>query len=307
MSNRNTNPKQKPAGNQLSLFAGSDYDAQHTLPLPEIIARGGTDWAAFPLASHDVEDQRYYAVQDWIKGISLTDNAPRFWEKMRKRYNELSTRCRQLPYRASNGRTYQMDYAIDEVLYYITQRMDATTGIRTRVLDYLAKAGVTLDDYRLNPDKAIMDGLGGIPSRQLNGPHKDDPAWVEARLMGIVSRKEFTDALRDFVKDPDYPRATNEVYMGVFGLLASEIRRVLNVSSKVELRNFMSRPALLALAYAEAWVSSVLVDYGDEIPMEVAAEHIAYIANEVGRTHNKLADSAGVDLLTGKKLLNPGA
>jgi hypothetical protein len=304
MHDSTPNPKQKPQVNQLSLFPGSDYEARHALPLPELIAQGGTDWAAFPLTSHDVEDQRYYAVQDWIIGVAQTDDARIVWAKMKRRYPQLLPSCQQLPYVAKNGRTYQMDFATDETLYKITQHMDASTGIRNHVLDYLAKAGVKLDEYRLNPDQAIMDGLGGIPTHQLRGPHKDDPAWVEARLMGVVSRKEFTEALRDFVHNPDYPRATNEVYLGVFGQLASEIRRVLSVPPKAELRNFMSRPALIAVSYAEAWVSATLVDYGDEIPMEVAAEHIAYIANEVGKTHNKLASSAGVDLLTGQKLLH---
>src|SRR3990172_1033853 len=110
MHDHTPKPKQTPQVNQLSLFSSSDYDQQHTLPLPEIIAQGGMDWAAFPLASHDIDEQRYYAVQDWIKGVAQTPNAPRFWEKIRKRYIELSTSCRQLPYVAKNGRTYQMDF-----------------------------------------------------------------------------------------------------------------------------------------------------------------------------------------------------
>ena len=288
--------------NQLSIF---DNPKQNK-PLPELIADGGPDWTAFPLVFHDIDDTRFYSVQDWIRGVAQTDNARITWVQMKKRHPQLLNSIEQLPYVAQNGRTYQMDFATAEGLYLITQRMDANTGIRNKVLVYLAKAGVEIDEERRNPDKAIEKGLAGLPTRQLNGPHKDDPAWVEARLMGIVSRKEFTNALRDFVRNPDYPRATNGVYMGIFGMLASEIRQALNIDPKSELRNYISRPALMAIGYAEAWVSSTLVDYGDTIPMDVALAQISYIASEVGNTQSKLAANAGVDLLTGKRLLTDG-
>jgi hypothetical protein len=48
-----------------------------------------------------------------------------------------------------------MDHANAEILYQITQRMDVTTGIRDKVLRFLAQAGVVVDEMRVDPDKII--------------------------------------------------------------------------------------------------------------------------------------------------------
>src|SRR5262249_52400792 len=148
-------------------------------PLPEIIA----EQYNFPLAYLDhIDGNRFYAVQDWIKGVAQTDNARRFWSDLQKRLkkagNTLYASCVQLPYRASNGRTYQMDYARAETLYQITQRMDAQTGLRDEILKFLAKSGVIVDEIRIDPDAAIDAAIEEYRRRG-----KDD-RWISARLSG---------------------------------------------------------------------------------------------------------------------------
>ncbi|MEP7287414.1 MAG: hypothetical protein ABI947_16780 [Chloroflexota bacterium] len=49
-------------------------DSNDQRPLPEIIA----DYYGFPLAYYDTEDERYYAVQDWIAGIAQTEEPSKF-------------------------------------------------------------------------------------------------------------------------------------------------------------------------------------------------------------------------------------
>src|SRR5579859_4330293 len=126
-------------------------------PLPEIIA----ERYDFKLAYLDYEDgNRYYAVQDWIVGVAQTDSPRRFWSDLQKRLKkagltQLYDSCVQLPYRATNGRFYQMDYAKAETLYQITQRMDVHSGLRDDVLEFLAKSGVVLDEMRIDREQAI--------------------------------------------------------------------------------------------------------------------------------------------------------
>src|SRR5262249_983585 len=111
-------------------------------PAPEIVAK----LYGFPLAYHDTPDGRFYAVQDWIKGVADPVNLRDFWYALKKRLKragfDMSFLCRQLGYRSKDGKTYKIDHANAEGLYLITQRMDASTGIRDEVLKYLAKAGV---------------------------------------------------------------------------------------------------------------------------------------------------------------------
>src|SRR5438477_11077163 len=125
------------------------HDPNDKRPLPEIIA----EHYGFPLALVDVEDgTRYYAVQDWIRGVAQTSDPTKFWNAMKRRLKtakiDLSIGCRLIPYRLPDGRTYQMDYATATGLYQITQRMVANSGLRNQILQFLSKAGVLVDDMR---------------------------------------------------------------------------------------------------------------------------------------------------------------
>ena len=44
-------------------------------PLPEIIA----DYCGFPLAFVDVDGERFYAVQDWLRGVAQPVEITKFW------------------------------------------------------------------------------------------------------------------------------------------------------------------------------------------------------------------------------------
>src|SRR5579859_7326198 len=90
-------------------------------PLPEIIA----ELAGFPLAYHDLEGVRYYAVQDWVKGVSQKNDYRRLWADMKRASKRLGLHLYdsivQLPYRAKDGKNYKMDHADAQTLYQIAQ------------------------------------------------------------------------------------------------------------------------------------------------------------------------------------------
>ena len=123
---------------QLSLFDPTDYIDNR--PAPEIIAARHGFALAFHEDADELPDRRWYAVQDWIKGIAQTDNPRAFWSEMKKRLKkggiELSTSCLQFPYRAANGKTYKIDHAQADTLYQIVQRMDANTPLRDEPLPF---------------------------------------------------------------------------------------------------------------------------------------------------------------------------
>jgi hypothetical protein len=122
-----------PDSRQIQLFSDIE-DNQPVQPLPLQIA---SDYN-FPLQYHQTpDDVIVYSIQDWIAGVGQAAEPRDFWAKLKKRLKtvnpQLWTSCLQLPYIASNGKSYKMDFADDVTLYRITQQMSTNTGIRNEV------------------------------------------------------------------------------------------------------------------------------------------------------------------------------
>lgn len=227
---------------QLSLF--DEQDAPR--PLPLLIAAGGKDWQAFPLQYNVVEDVHYYAVQDWLRGVAKTDNAARFWTDLQTRAEkthkiQLYASCVQLPYTASNGKTYQMDYANAETLYQITQYMDSTTGIRAHILKYLAKAGVKLDEMRVTSTTPLLtERARGVPVRN--------------SLMAAAKETHINNR-------PLYGVLTDTQYKALFGMVAKQLESELGGKVRDQLGDL----ALAAIRNAEDSATYGLRIQGDAL------------------------------------------
>jgi hypothetical protein len=268
-------------------------------PLPLIIA----ELWQFSLAHVDQDDAILYAVQDWVAGVGQTENPRRFWSglqiRAKKQGFELYASCVQLPYKAKNGKTYQMDYANAETLYYITQRMSAETGIRDKVLRYLAKAGVILDEFRTDPGSAIETALS---TYQQQGR---DPEWIEARSQGIIARSWFTSALHAALENPQ-PRhfmlASNEIYKGLWQRTAAQLRAELGLPERANLRDHQPALALTYTRVAEMVIARKLGDE-DMLTWTQAKEIISIVAGLIGGQARATGELLGLDLATGKRLL----
>jgi hypothetical protein len=292
-------------------------------PLPELIASGNPDpidgWPAFSLQSHDVNGVRYYAVQDWILGVAQTEHAYTFWGKMKSRLKkakiELSPSWEGLRYKAANGRGYTMDFAPAETLYQITQRMDANTGVRDRVLAYLARAGVIVDEARLDPNSLLGKAFGPNPDLmfeagiQMYREQGKSDAWIVARLLGVQSRKIFTAAFQQSLRQPpnkgQYALITDTVRMGVWKRNTAKIKKELGLPEKGNVRDNLP---LLALSYellAEN-LSAAALDQHKELEFDQAREIVRSESEFVGDQAAQASKRLGIDLITNKPLLRKG-
>lgn len=219
-----------------------EFDSDDNRPLPERIA----SLYSFKLASQDVENSRNYAVQDWISGIIPTADVRKLWSIMKRRYPQLSTACRQLPYKATNGKTYPMDYATAETLYLITQRLQANSGNRDKVLQYLAKAGVLLDEMIRNPNVAasffadLSDEKDYRDCLKEGMTHEQALQWVQARRNvkeeTKLSRTEWH--IRGVSKQSEYGRLNNDVSRAAIGKTATSMKRSMQITRTP--RDFLS-------------------------------------------------------------------
>lgn len=284
---------------QLALWEGFD---QSTRPLPELISVN----YGFPLAHHDVEHVRYYAVQDWIRGVAQSPEPRKFWDAMKRRLKkaeiEMSTWCRPLPYRAGDGKNYKRDHATAEGLYLITQRMDADTGIRDKILRYLARSGVALDEMRRDPGKAID---AGVAAYRLKG--KDDQ-WISARIDGKLKRNQFTAALHASLADPQpihFAQATDDVSTGLFARTTARLKTELGLSKGANLRDFLPTLALAYLAITEEVIAQQL-GIKTELTWDEAEQIIRKVAALIRPQVQATSQHLGVDVATGRPLLKGG-
>ncbi len=285
-------------------------------PLPEIIADGKPDpngWPPFPLAFHDVEGKRYYAVQDWIIGVAQTENPRRFWTDLKKRFKkaniELYARCVQLPYVADNSKRYKIDHADAETLYQITQRMDANTGLRNKILDFLAKAGVTLDDIRIDPDKIFdevdpdtaMDAAIRAYKKQGKSEH-----WIAARLQGKIQREKFTAAFKQSLQTPpsswQFGTITNTMRLGLWDRSTAKLKQQMGLKENDSLRDNLSSIALHYEMIAEEVAERELAKH-QQLAFEQARQIVHANSKFIGVQAEETGKRLGIDVATDTPLL----
>lgn len=273
---------------QLALFSGDELVDPRELP--QIIAANNH----FPLQHYEVEGGNLYAVQDWIRGVAQTDNPRRFWADVKKRAKkagiELSASCVQLPYTAADGKSYKVDFADAETLYLITQRMDVNTGLRNRILAFLAKAGVEVDRRRRM--------------------QAHDPLWLKSRQETKHDRKELTGAFSIHVIDATplhYAQATDAVYEGLYdGRKAKVLKQQMGLEAKANLRDYQTRQALNLQGLVEATAADLIAQRGMQTP-DQALETVHRIAEMFGVQARQISQMLGIDIATGRPLLESAA
>ena len=310
---------------QLALF-GMGNDAR---PLPEIIASGGSDWQAFGLQFQDVDGIRYYAVQDWIAGASGSDNPRRVWTDLKARYKEgkvrevkrgrkpISTEKAervqkqlvqlgvQLKYRASDGKSYKMDFITAEGLYLIAQLIETESAVRESILIYLARAGVALDEMRRDPGIALDAGVAGYAKRGKTAE------WIAQRTKGKNARTDFTEVARDthVFHRPDYGRLTDATYGEVLGAAKAEISAALKLTEAQtdQFRDQLGKLAIQAIDAAETGAAMKMRETGDTLTTPEQIAIVKHCARLVAPSFWALAQYTNTDLLTGRSALKAGA
>lgn len=88
--------------------------------------------------------------------------------------------------------------------------------------------------------------------------------WLEARQLGIVARKLYTDLLQSQnCKESDYAYWTDRIYRGLFGMRAAEMRRVWELvdGNASVARNYIPKPeGLDAVRHCEDMTVRMFVD-----------------------------------------------
>lgn len=270
------------------------------LPLPLIVAQR---WG-FPLAHVEVEGEVYYAIPDWIRGLTNVDNASRVWSDLKSTGKQMNLygSTVELPYMAKDGKTYQTEHTDDKGLYRIAQslRVTKTRPALAAIKRFLAESGAFVDEVRLNPDQAIDAAIAAYRAQG-----KDD-RWIQARIEGKIKRNLFTAALTAAVIDTLTPRhyatATDDIYRGLWGRTAAYLKGELQLPKNANLRNHQPMLALHYQGIAEE-VSAHKLGERQELAWDEARGIVQSVAAFIGKQAQETSDLLGMDIAIGKPLL----
>jgi hypothetical protein len=279
-------------------------------PLPLIVAKR---WN-FPLAHVQTENGSFYAVQDWMRGLSGEENTSNVWSMFKKTDMGRQTvnSIVSLPYKAKDGKTYKRDHTNDKGLYLIAQYMRVKNDrpVLDEIRRFLAAAGAFVDEARRNPAK-LVEGVTN-PDKLLDAfieyhrKRGKDDRWIQMRIESKIRRNQFTAALSDFVRDVLTPRhyatATDDVYKGLWGRTAAKLKSELTVPSSASLRDYQPILALYYQGIVEE-VCAQKIGAREELWWEEARDIIHKVAAIIGRQAKETGELLEKDIATGKSLL----
>lgn len=240
-------------------------------------------------------EEWYFSVVDVIGSLTESNNPRDYWYRVKKRMSEeerseLSTFCRQLKLKSTDGKSYKTDVADMQGIFRIIQSVPSPKAEPFKM--WLAEVGKERIDEIIDPELTIDRALEGYAKK---GYSRE---WINQRLQAIQVRKELTDTWQDHgVKaDNEYAILTNEISKAWSGMTTREYKDFKGLK-KENLRDNMSTTELILNMLAET-----------------ATKDIAEATNPQGLEENKKAAQDGgsiagdarksIEARTGKPVIN---
>ena len=219
-------------------------------------------------------EEWYFSVVDVIGSLTESNNPRDYWYRVKKRMSEeerseLSTFCRQLKLKSTDGKSYKTDVADMQGIFRIIQSVPSPKAEPFKM--WLAEVGKERIDEIIDPELTIDRALESYARK---GYSRE---WINQRLQAIQVRKELTDTWQDHgVKTGnEYAILTNEISKAWSGMTTREYKDFKGLK-KENLRDNMSTTELILNMLAET-----------------ATKDIAEATNPQGLEENKKAAQDG--------------
>ena len=214
-----------------------------------------------------------------------------------------------LPYLASDGKPYETEFTDDEGLYKVAMGLGVSKNrpALRAIKDYLAKAGVFVDEARRDPETA-SERLAIARRNQAVRAGKSE-GWIADREMSVITRKQFVARVHSLTEDKaTFGRVigtiTNDVYRGVFDDDVMGLRNRLGITSKENPRDHFSRIALAYTTIAEESIRIHLDQYADTdyVPFVAMRRVAESLAGAIGVQVAIISSALQIDAVSGRKL-----
>ena len=194
-------------------------------------------------------EEWYFSIVDVVGSLTESNNPRDYWYRVKKRMSdeersELSTICRQLKLKASDGKMRLTDVADMQGIFRIIQSVPSPKAEPFKM--WLAEVGKERIDEIIDPELTIDRAL---ESYACKGYSRE---WINQRLQAIQVRKELTDTWQDHgVKaGNEYAILTNEISKAWSGMTTREYKDFKGLK-KENLRDNMSTTELILNMLAE--------------------------------------------------------
>lgn len=194
-------------------------------------------------------EEWYFSVIDVIGSLTESNNPRDYWYRVKKRMSEeerseLSTFCRQLKLKSTDGKSYKTDVVDMQGIFRIIQSVPSPKAEPFKM--WLAEVGKERIDEIIDPELTIDRALESYARK---GYSRE---WINQRLQAIQVRKELTDTWQDHgVKaGNEYAILTNEISKAWSGMTTREYKDFKGLK-KENLRDNMSTTELILNMLAE--------------------------------------------------------
>ena len=194
-------------------------------------------------------EEWYFSVIDVIGSLTESNNPRDYWYRVKKRMSEeerseLSTFCRQLKLKSTDGKSYKTDVADMQGIFCIIQSVPSPKAEPFKM--WLAEVGKERIDEIIDPELTIDRALESYARK---GYSRE---WINQRLQAIQVRKELTDTWQDHgVKGGnEYAILTNEISKAWSGMTTREYKDFKRLK-KENLRDNISTTELILNMLAE--------------------------------------------------------
>jgi len=171
------------------------------------------------------KNEWWFSVIDAVRVLTDSVNPRDYWFKMKIRVKsedgvELSTFCRQLKLKATDGKLRETDCASTEGLLRIVQSIPSPKAEPFK--RWLARVGYERVQEIEDPELATKR------TRFLYKAKGYPNSWIEKRMRGITIREQLTDEWqkRGAREDKDYKILTSEISKATFGVTPSQYKKL---------------------------------------------------------------------------------
>jgi DNA-damage-inducible protein D len=250
----------------------------------------------------ETEEQWYFSVIDVVEALTDSLNSRDYWFKMKTRVKsedgiELSTICRQLKLKATDGKMRETDVADTKSLFRIIQSIPSPKAEPFK--QWLAKVGYERMQELQDPAQSLDRARENW--QRLGRSEK----WIQQRMTGQETRNKLTDYWKEAgIKEQDeFALLTNIIHQEWTDLTVKQHKELKGLKTQ-NLRDHMSEAELIFTALAE--LSTRQIAETDEAKGLRENKKASKKGGAIAKNARKeLESKTGKNVVTGENFLPP--